>query len=81
MFTCSLLILQGGKRFGSTRGGKEALPIPGLPLQWTDLQTALDQEQKKTAKMQEQCDRLREKNVAQANERKQTVKVQGQSQT
>jgi hypothetical protein len=57
-----------GKRFGSTRGGKEGHPIPGLPLQWTDLQTALEQEQKKTTKLQEQLDKLREENFAQANE-------------
>lgn len=42
--------------------------ISGLPLQWTDLQTALEQEQKKSGKLQEQLDRLREENFQQANE-------------
>ncbi|XP_070205430.1 citron Rho-interacting kinase-like isoform X3 [Littorina saxatilis] len=55
------------KRFGSTRS-KEDHPFHSLPLQWTDLQTALELEQKKTAKLQEQLDRLREENFAQAND-------------
>ncbi|XP_076434884.1 uncharacterized protein LOC143274829 [Babylonia areolata] len=59
---------KGGKRFGSTKSKEGGPPVPGLPLQWTDLQTALEQEQKKTAKLQEQLDRLREENFTQANE-------------
>ena len=70
-----LCCVQGSKRFGSTKG-KEGHPIPGIPLQWTDLQTALEQEQKKTAKLQEQLDRLREENFAQANECKTLYQIE-----
>ncbi|XP_025090318.1 citron Rho-interacting kinase-like isoform X2 [Pomacea canaliculata] len=65
--------LQGLKKFASSRN-KDGSVHTGLPLQWTDLQTALEQEQKKTTKLQEQLDRLREENFQQANE---LLKIKG----
>ena len=56
--------LQSGKLFGKTKDGAPA--IPALPL--SDLQTALENERKRSSKLQEQLDRLRAENVKQANE-------------
>ncbi|CAL1534685.1 unnamed protein product, partial [Lymnaea stagnalis] len=57
------------KFFGPKSGSKEALnKAATLPLSWTDLQTALEQERSKTNILQEQVDRLREDNFQQANE-------------
>ncbi|XP_053375258.1 citron Rho-interacting kinase-like [Mercenaria mercenaria] len=59
---------KGGKFFGKGKEGMANLPIMG------DMQGALDQECKKNKQLQEQLDRLRGENFAQANE---LLKVKG----
>jgi hypothetical protein len=55
-------MFQGGKFFGKGKEGMPNMAIMG------DLQGALDQECKKSKQLQEQMDRLRSENFAQANE-------------
>ena len=59
-----MLSLQGGKLFGKNKDGGPASSV--LPL--NDLQTALENERKRSNKLQEQMDRLRAENLKQANE-------------
>ncbi|XP_055861655.1 citron Rho-interacting kinase-like isoform X2 [Biomphalaria glabrata] len=65
--------------FGTKSSSKDGHPKPTLPISFSDLQTALEQERTKTGILQDKVDRLREENLQQANELlklKQSGKVQ-----
>lgn len=62
-----LFVQSGSKLFGGK--GKDT-PNPGqcLSQQWGDMQSALDLERKRNAKLMEQVERLRQENFQQQNE-------------